>query len=213
MEFVQFDEAWRLLRPVGVEEATRSATELRLALAEHPNSTCVDIAATDHPMAQRLPADLPKIDRKKLGEVVESIIHKLHLTGVYVIPVGHWRQLFDAVAGGMASNAKWRAIDAAAIIELNTRDALLFQPADFHILRELVQVVLIGGTHTTHGISIATTGSPLLIEVMPVGEVVVYTGSAPLAQLVRELINQVRAVQGSQTPGHTPPKCTLKPAN
>ncbi len=188
MEFVQFEEAWRLLRAVGVEEASRTESELRLALVEGPQSACIDIASTDHPDANRLPEDMPRVDRSVLPSVVEAIIHKLHLTAAYVVPVGHWRQLFDAVAEGMASNEKWRSTDSEATIELNTRDPLQFLPADFHTLRDLVGCVLTSGTDATHGIAIATTGSPILVEIMPRGEVTIYTGRADLAHVVTDLI-------------------------
>ena len=140
-------------------------------------------------MAKKLPSDVIQLDRKNLADMVEAIIHKLRLTQVYVIPVGHWRQLFEAVAEGMATNEQWRAIDSAAIVELNTRDALLFVPANFHILRDLVRVVLTAGSKPIHGISIAAVGSPLLIEVMPAGEVSVFVGRSDLAHVVREVLN------------------------
>ncbi|MSR29030.1 MAG: hypothetical protein EXS03_05570 [Phycisphaerales bacterium] len=177
-----------MLRPVGVEESSRTPSELRLSLVEGPQSSCIEIAAIDHKAAARLPADMPRIDRATLPTVVEAIVHKLHLTAALVVPVGHWRQLFDAVAEGMAANEKWRATDSEATIELNTRDALQFLPADFHILRDLVRCVLTCGTDPAHGIAIATSGQAILVEVMPAGEVVVYTGRTDLATVVRELV-------------------------
>lgn len=206
VEFVSFEDAWRLLRPFGAEVATQSENELRLSLAEGPQSSCIDIASSDHPMANKLPPDVIQLDRTKLADMVEAIIHKLRLTQVYVIPVGHWRQLFEAVAEGMATNEQWRAIDSAAIVELNTRDGLLFVPANFHILRDLVRVVLTAGSKTIHGISIASVGSPLLIEVMPAGEVSVFVGRNDLAHVVREVLNhppnhaKSASVNGAPTP-------------
>jgi hypothetical protein len=189
VEFVSYQDAWRLLRPFGAEVATQSESELRLSLTEGPQSSCIDIASSDHAMAKKLPSDVIQLDRKNLADMVEAIIHKLRLTQVYVIPVGHWRQLFEAVAEGMATNEQWLAIDSAATVELNTRDALLFVPANFHILRDLVRVVLTAGSEPIHGISIATVGSPLLIEVMPAGEVSVFVGRSDLAHVVREVLN------------------------
>ena len=204
MEFVQLEEAWRLLRTVGVEEATRTSTTLRLALAEGPQSACFDIATSDHPDVARLPADMHKLERSALPSIIEAIVHKLHLTAAYVIPVGHWRQLFDAVAEGMASNDKWRATDSEATIELNTRDALQFLPADFHTLRDLVNCVLTSGSEPTHGIAIATTGSAILIEVMPRGEVAIYTGRTDLAHVVRDIVMHTSSHSMQATKPRTP---------
>ncbi len=191
MEFVSFEDAWRSLRPSGVEVVRDTPTELRLSLSESPQSSCIDIASTDHARARELPADVVQLDREKVASALEAIIHKLHLTEVYVIPVGHWRQLFEAVAPGMATNEKWRAIDSAAIVELNTRDALSFLPANFHILRDLVHVVLTAGTAAHHGISVAAVGSPLLFEVMPAGEISVFTGRTDLSRSVRDVLSHL----------------------
>ncbi len=194
VEFVSFDEIWQSLRTSGVEEAIHSPFELRLSLAEGTQSSSIELAATDHPTPERLPAGIFQFDRKHLAALVEGIIHKLHLTQVSVIPVGHWRQLFEAVADGMVTIEKWRAIDSAATVELNTRDALTFLPADFHILRELIYCVLTEGRESVHGIALATTGSPLLIEVLPVGEIVVYTGRTDLQRVVSDLVAHAHAL-------------------
>ncbi|MSR69288.1 MAG: hypothetical protein EXS17_02955 [Phycisphaerales bacterium] len=194
MEFVSFAEIWPSLRTSGVEEVKRSDQELRLSLAESSQSSSIELAAIDHPTAPALPADLIQFDRKRLAELVEGIVHKLHLTEVSVIPIGHWRQLFEAVAQGMGSIEKWRAIDSAAIVELNTRDALTFAPADFQILRQLVYCVLTAGSETVHGIALVTTGSALLIEVLPVGEVVVYTGRTDLQRVVADFVAHAHAL-------------------
>lgn len=194
MEFVSFEETWHALRFLGVQEVVYSTSELRLSITEGAQSSSIELAAIDHPTHTTLPADLLQFDRRNLAELVEGLIHKLHLTQVSVIPVGHWRQLFEVVADGMASIEKWRAIDSEAIVELNTRDALTFQPADFHILREFVYCVLTSGGESVHGITLTTTGHPLLIEVLPVGEVVIYTGRTDLHRVVRDFASHAHAL-------------------
>jgi len=198
VEFVSFEETWRLLRPFGAEVAHERNGELRLSISDGPQSSCIDIATTDHALAEKLPADVVRLSRAMVAQSVEAIIHKLHLTQVYVIPVGHWRQLFEGVAESMAANENWRAIDSAATVELNTRDALLFLPANFHILRELVRSVLTAGTSKMHGISIAAVGAPVLIEVMPAGEVTVYMGRKDLGRVVSDVLEHVRT--GAKAP-------------
>jgi len=193
VEFVGYTEAWRDLAQGGVVEAERTDAVLRVALEETPGGEVVEVAAVDHAHASQLPADVVRLSRDRMAELVERIVHKMHLTRVCVIPVGKWRQVFEAVADGMAQNEKWRAVDSAANVELNTRDPLVVQPADHHTLRDLVAAVLKHGTHPTHGIAMAAMGTPLVIEAMPAGELAVYAGKASIATEVRHLLDQVVA--------------------
>lgn len=205
MEFVSFEEAWRLLKPIGVEVASRSEQELRLSISEGEHSGCMDIAASDHAHAAKLPADMPRLTRAVLATSIEAIIHKLHLTQANVIPVGHWRELFEAVAEPMAANTKWRAIDSAATVELNTRDALVFRPADFHILRDLALAVLTAGSTPRHGIAICSSGSPMVIEVIPAGEVTIYYGKSELRRVVSDVLAHVQSGSAASKPSHSVP--------
>lgn len=191
LEFVGYSEAWRDLAQGGVVEAERTDAVLRVALEDTPGGEVVEVAADDHAHAAHLPADVVRLPRERMAELVERIVHKMHLTRVCVIPVGKWRQVFEAVANGMAQNEKWRAVDSAANVELNTRDPLVVQPADHHTLRDLVAAVLKHGTHPTHGIAMAAMGTPLVIEAMPAGELAVYAGKASIAAEVRHLLDQV----------------------
>jgi len=200
VEFVSFEEAWRLLKPIGVEVASQSEQELRLSISEGEHSGCIDIAASDHAHVAKLPVDMPRLPRAVLATSIEAIIHKLHLTQANVIPVGRWRELFEAVAEPMAVNEKWRAIDSAATVELNTRDALVFLPADFHILRDLALAVLTAGSASSHGIAICSGGSPVIIEVMPAGEVTIFYGKSELRRVVSDVLAHVQSGAAAPKP-------------
>jgi len=206
VEFVAFEEAWRLLKPIGVEVASQTDLELRLSISDGDHSGCIDIAASDHKHLANLPADMPRLARAVLATSIEAIIHKLHFAQANVIPVGRWRELFEAVAEPMAANEKWRAIDSAATVELNTRDALQFLPADFHILRDLALAVLTAGSTPRHGISICSSGSPVVIEVMPAGEVTVFYGKSELRRVVSDVLAHVQSGAAAAKPpsGITP---------
>ena len=53
--------------------------------------------------------------------IVEGVVHKLKLPEVVAIPVGRWRDVFDAVAKPMSVHAQWREIDAAAAEPMDER--------------------------------------------------------------------------------------------
>ena len=103
------------------------------------------------------------------------------------VAVGTWRRVFEAVAKPMSVHEQWRAIDAAATVELNTRDPLVFGPAHHHLLRDLVNAV-IEGEAPDQGISVVALGVRVVIEVSPGGQLIVFAGDEHLAAPVRGVI-------------------------
>ncbi|MCE9618399.1 MAG: hypothetical protein K8R92_00625 [Planctomycetes bacterium] len=193
MEFVTFEEAWSLLRRLGVTKATDTPKEFRLELADSPSVVVIDVAAADHAEIKSLPADLRRVPRNAIANFIEALVHKMHLQRTYLIPVGNWRKVFEAVSPGMASSPAWRMVDAAACVELNTRDPLVFTLADAHTLRDLIRVILKDGRGIEHGVTLCSDGAPLVIEVMPAGEMIIFAGRPELARQCTELLAHVKA--------------------
>ncbi len=193
MEFVTFEEAWSLLRRLGVTKVTDAPKEMRFELADSPTVVVLDVAANDHAEIQTLPKEMRRVERNAIANFVEALVHKMHLQRTFVIPVGKWRQIFEAVSHGMVANAAWRGVDTSASVELNTRDPLQFYLADTHTLRDLIKVILRDGRGIEHGITICCDGAPIVIEVMPAGEMIIFTGRADLAKQCDELLAQAKA--------------------
>lgn len=199
MEFVSYSDAWTALRQQGLEEAERTNTELHLGLRESDQVVVIDVAATDHRLAAKLPPEVRRVPRQAIPAIVEGLIHKLRLDPVLLIPVGCWREIFDAVSFGMAENETWKAIDQMASVELNTRDPLLVSPGDQHTMRELLRVLLTDGTRDSQGLSVAAAGTSILIEILPCGQMILFLGNPPMASLAREVIDHA-ARSGDSTP-------------
>ena len=181
MEFVSQDEVVDLLDDYGVEEVPEGAEKvfLRMGDAEgavHLHLACPQTACKPHNGAVVIP-----VEKNRLHKVVEHIIHLLHLHQVLLIPVGRWRKVFDAVAFSLAKNEDWQEIDATATVELNTRDPLLCEPADFHTLVALIQALVQDADSPDQGLMFLATGSPVLVEVVPDGAVRISLGSQVLA--------------------------------
>ena len=187
MEFIDLDEAWADLRRQGVVKVVDSPKELRLEL-DGDAAVVMDIATEDHPEVGDLPATIRRVPRGAVANFVEAIVHKMHLQQTYAIPVGRWREIFDAVSDGMASNAAWREVDTSASIEMNTRDPLVFGPANAHTLRDLVKTLLHTAKDSNHGLTLCSDGAPLVLEIMPRGEMVVFAGHGSLAKQCEELL-------------------------
>ena len=187
MEFIDLDEAWADLRRQGVVTVVDSPKELRLEL-DGDAAVVMDIATEDHPEVGDLPATIRRVPRGVVANFVEAIVHKMHLQQTYAIPVGRWREIFDAVSDGMASNAAWREVDTSASIEMNKRDPLVFGPANAHTLRDLVKTLLHTAKDSNHGLTLCSDGAPLVLEIMPRGEMVVFAGHGSLAKQCEELL-------------------------
>ena len=194
MEFADHSPTWSRLRAQGVLSAEDPPGELRVDLDESTPVVTFDIAAHDHPQSGTLPAAIVRVPRGEIGPIVEGIVHKLRLPETAVVPVGTWRRVFEAVAKPMSVHEQWRAIDAAATVELNTRDPLLFGPEHHHLLRDLVDAVS-AGERAAQGIAVVGVDMRIVIEVLPVGQMIVFAGDDHLAHPVRAVIEHHSAPQ------------------
>ena len=93
--------------------------------------------------------------------------------------------MFDVVTPALADNEQWMAIDSEATVELNTRDPLVCELRDLHLLRAVVDAILGSRETLEQGISIAAVRAPLLVEVEPAGGVLLTIGNESLADEVR----------------------------
>lgn len=205
MEFVEHEPTWNRLRKQGVVELDPRDPELHLDLDETSAVVALDVAASDHAQARRLPKAVVRVPRAEFGPIVEGVLHKLRIAESVVIPVGLWRRVFEAVAEPMAHHAQWTDIDTAATVEQNTRDPLLVLPSNLHLLRDLVNSVVSSGTAPDQGVTVVAVGVRLLIEVLPAGQMIIFTGDAALGQQARAVVDLHTGPSkgpGASKPGH-----------
>lgn len=189
LEFLEFDRAWKTLTEEEVVTLTGDApTELDALQLDYDASRDAHrtiFAVRDGHEPDVVDAEVLDVPRTQAGEVLEHILHKLHLTPMLLFPIGKWRPVFDLVTPVLTDNDQWMAIDSEATIELNTRDPLMCEPRDLHLLRAVVESILEHGQTLDQGISIAALQAPLLVEVEPAGGVLLTIGNESLADEVR----------------------------
>ena len=186
MEFVDHGEAIEALSEQGLREASAGEDLFGLTMDNsddvvHLHFACADSTSTPHEGA-----DVVSIEKDRLPDAVEHLLHKLHLTQVLLIPVGKWRKVFDAVAFSLADNEDWQAVDTAATVALNTRDPLLCEPAEFHTINALIRALFNDAENTDQGLMLTTTTAPVLVELVPGGAVRISIGDPVLADEVVE---------------------------
>ncbi|MFZ9692237.1 MAG: hypothetical protein ACO3EP_09355 [Phycisphaerales bacterium] len=198
MEFVTFAEAWPELEAGGVLPADDEVTLpppppsmlATLELALDQVSACYRIAGSAEALTLAGDESLVAVDRDRLAESLDHLLHKLHLAPVAVLPRTRWRAILDAVGYSLAEHRGWQDLEAEATLVLNTRDVLVCGPADLKTLRKVIEALLIeSGSREDALIVIATSGS-LLAEVLPgpTPSIRIEVATAPMAASVRELL-------------------------
>ncbi|MHC5022609.1 MAG: hypothetical protein ACYTGG_01685 [Planctomycetota bacterium] len=189
MEFVSNEEGLHeLLSSFGIEADERGEDQIGLEMAAADGIVHLHLGCDDCEVSPRDGANVISVDRAELAASLEQIINRLHINELLLIPVGKWRNVFDVVAFSLAENEEWQAIDAAATVELNTRDPLLCGPADLNILRELISTLLTDADSAEQGLMLLSTASPVLAEVIPSGAITISVGSQVLADEVLESV-------------------------
>ena len=146
------------------------------------------IACSESACKPRNGAKCLKIEKAGLPDVVAQLIQVLHMPQILLVPVGKWRKVFDAVAFSMASNEDWQEVDAAATVELNSRDPLVCEPGDFHVVEELIRAILNDAEGPDQGVILTTTAAPMTVEIVPDGAIRLSLGNPVLADEVVETI-------------------------
>ena len=100
--------------------------------------------------------------------------------------MGKWRSVFDVVAFSLATNEEWPRIDAAATVELNSRDPLLADAGDLHLLCDLIKALLQDSEKPDQGLMMISVGQSVVVEVVPTGGVRLSFGNRAIADEVAE---------------------------
>lgn len=187
MEFVNHDEVAGLLDDYGIEEVAEGNDKVWLRMLDGDGVVRMHLADEGCQCTPHKGAAAISVPKTQLPKTLEHIMRVLHLNQVLLVPVGKWRKVFDAVAFSMANNHAWQEMDAAATVELNTRDPLLCEPADMHLLIELITALLRDAESPDQGVIFVAASSPVLVEVVPEGAIRLSIGSQALADEVQEI--------------------------
>lgn len=189
LEFVNSDELVDLLKQHGITRHEEGDDCIFLRMDRIDDRTEYHLNCGESTCPAYDGATVVVSARDKLAGTVEHIIHRLHLAQMVLVPVGRWRNVFDAVAFSMASNEDWQEIDAAATVELNTRDPLLCEASDYPLMIDLVNALLHDAESSSQGLMILTGAVPLLIEVIPDGAMRVSIGIPQIADELDDILN------------------------
>jgi hypothetical protein len=188
VEFVHESEVADLLEEHRLQRVPVGDDRIHLEMDAGEELVHLHMKSAESRTEPRTGATVHEVPRDRLPQLVEHIIRLLHMEQILLLPVGKWRKVFDAVAFSLAENEDWQEIDAAATVELNTRDPLLCEPADFHTLTALIEALLNDADSPDQGLLLVPTAAPVLIEIIPDGAVRVDLGNPVLADELNELM-------------------------
>ena len=194
MDFVNEKEVLDLLQNVGVTLTEETADRVYLhmeALESNDDSKVVraHIATPECELDAHADATTYSVARDELAAKVDEMVHRLRLDQVILMPVGPWKKIFDVVAFSLAENEEWQAIDAAATVELNTRDPLLCNPSDYHTLTALLKALVQDAESEDEALCITTGAAPVVIILHPQGAAEAVFGSQALADEAMETMH------------------------
>lgn len=187
VDFIGFEEGLTELKAIGVRHRVDDDDRLRLSVAEKEEKVVhLHIATPECGEPVQEGAKTITLSREALREATVQMIHRLHLAQFMLLPMGKWRNVFDAVAFSLAANEDWQAVDAAATVELNTRDPLVCGPADVNLLIDLIGALMNDAERADQGLTLMTTAAaaPVLIEVVPDGVVRIACGNMAIADKI-----------------------------
>lgn len=198
VEFVSFDEVWPEFKTRGVirqlggsgRPSEDGPLELAIDAARRPVTIVLGGASGSTSAEQAAPhATIPCGD-DRVASALEAVLHKLHLAPLHLIPVGRWREIFDAVSFELAAHDRWQEIDAQASLEQNSRDPLRCEARDLHMLREVVRALLANGEGgAAQALTIVATGQLLVVRVEPGRPLELHVGNAGVADQLRDAAN------------------------
>lgn len=186
MEFISVSEVAELLRSHGITQVSEDDDHVYCRMSDEATSHHVHLRVPGSDTEPRDGAKIYDIDDDRMESVLSHILHKLHHNQFILVPVGRWRCIFDAVAFSLAGNDEWQVIDAAATVELNTRDPLLANAGDLHLLCDLVGAIIRDSETPDHGLMMITAGVPVVLEIVSTGGVRMSFGNQAVAEEVAE---------------------------
>lgn len=178
-----------LLRSHGISQSSEDEEHVYFRMTDDAASLHRHLSTSDCTIEPRAGAELVEIAGDDVQGVVERILHKLHHNQIILIPVGKWRSIFDAVAFSLAGNDEWQVIDAAATVELNSRDPLLSDTGDLHLLCSLLKALMQDSETPDQGLTVITAGVPIAMEIVPSGGIRMSFGNKAVAEEIAEACN------------------------
>lgn len=189
MEFIQYNEFLDSLKPSGLTPVTENGL-VRFMLKNSNAPTLEPVALVfGDTHSEKDPPGARVIGREAaaLPHLMDSIIHKEHLTEVAMCPAREWSAIVDLIAFDLATDDHWNDIDAEAALHLRTRNPLMLDSPDLRLVEKIAASVVAGGEPGSHDFAVIALGSPLVLNLEQRGRLTVWCGNPAMADIIAKL--------------------------
>ena len=112
VEFISENEVYEVLKEFGIERVSVDDDHVELQMHSDDSIVRFHLASEGTKATPHDGSETITIEKERLSNVVEHMLHLLHVTQILLIPLGKWRSVFDAVAFSLAESEAWQAVDA-----------------------------------------------------------------------------------------------------
>lgn len=190
MEFLDYSTVLGELKSQGVVER-RAGARVALELAPNgktlsaPHRLTLGGQPADAPGDARVVCTAAPAPREKLGALAEAILHRSHVHEAVLIPATNWGEVLGASLMQLVQDSSWLDVDAEASLEQKTRNPLSVLPREAHVVRVMAQALVDNASGPAQDLIIASTGSPLVLELRHPGELRVWCANAVVADRIK----------------------------
>jgi len=188
MEFLDYNQTLEAIGEFGVVERPEGDAMRFELTAKPPHAPEVQTLVIG-PDAEAAPGQRAMAcPTENLPATLESLLHKVHVQEVAVIPTTSWGAILDLIAFKLADEEHWNEIDAEASLHKNTRNPLVIDANDMRLTRKLLEALIENGESEEHNASIVATGAPLVIEFHQPGSLRIQCGNPATADALAETV-------------------------
>lgn len=192
VEFFDYNQACKELRALGIVPSG-TTPPVRFSLQAHdtvaPQVHTMVFGETEAIADAPEGAEAVRVERARLPQLAEDFVHTLHIDEVIVIPLTTWGAVINLVAFDLVEVDAWLDIDAEASLHQNGRDPLQLGPPEVSLITTLGEALQKHGESEDADITIAATGTPLVMELRHNGRLSIQCGHAGMRDTLRAIVD------------------------
>jgi hypothetical protein len=181
VDFYEYEQAMKDLKHTGVLPVIQNETlrfEFDQSHYQPEQLSVLHLVTNDETHTDTPCSKFVRVDRARLPNICEDILHALRLDEAMLIPRHTWGAIINIAVFDLTDHDSWLAIDAESSLYQNKRDPLEIGPSDFGFIPCLFASLLDHGQDDTVDVNLLTLGAPIIMDLSHAGSVTITCGNA-----------------------------------